>query len=319
MIRSTIPSPTQGVWYLGPIPIRAYALCILAGIVVAIWLGERRWVARGGQPGVVLDIAAWAVPFGIVGGRIYHVATSYQSYFGVGGDPIQVLYLWRGGLGIWGAIALGGVGAWLGARKAHIRLPPLADALAPGIVIAQGIGRWGNWFNNELYGRPTSLPWGLQIHQWDPTAGRAVTGPDGKPLVLGTYQPTFGYESLWDLGTAAVLILVDRRLRIGHGRLFASYVALYTAGRFWVEALRDDSATHLLGLRVNLWMSVILFVAAVAYIVISARRHPGRDAVIHRGSGETSAAGSHRAAGEPSAAQDVIPVMEPGQDRPRRH
>jgi prolipoprotein diacylglyceryl transferase len=282
MIRTTIPSPTQGVWQLGPLPIRAYALCILVGIVVAIWLGDKRWRARGGRAGDVLDIAAWAVPFGIVGGRIYHVITSYQPYFGHGGHPVEALYIWRGGLGIWGAVALGGVGAWIGARRLGILLPPLADALAPGIVLAQAIGRWGNWFNNELYGSPTTRPWGLQIHQWDTTAGTAVLGPDGKPIVLGTFQPTFLYESVWDVGIAVALILLGRRFKIGHGRLFATYVALYTVGRFWIETLRTDPATHILGLRINLWTSVIVFAGAVAYIVVSSRTRPGLETVVLR-------------------------------------
>ena len=304
MIRSTIPSPTQGVWQLGPIPIRAYALCILVGIVAAIWLGERRWIARGGRPGAVLDIAAWAVPFGIIGGRLYHVVTSYQPYFGQGGDPVKAFYVWEGGLGIWGAIALGGVGAWIGARRSGILLPPFGDAVAPGIAIAQGIGRLGNWFNNELYGGATNLPWGLQIHQWDTSTGRAVTGPDGQPIVLGTFHPAFLYEALWDLGIAGLLIMADRRFRIGHGRLFAGYVALYTAGRFWIEALRTDPATHILGLRINLWTSGLVFGGAGAYSVISLRRHPGRETVVYRGSdAHPDGNGEPEVPGESSAPQ----------------
>jgi prolipoprotein diacylglyceryl transferase len=277
-----LPSPTQGVWNVGPLPLRAYALCILAGIVVAIWVGDRRWRARGGRAGTILDIAAWAVPFGIVGGRLYHVITSWQPYFGPGGHPVQALYIWEGGLGIWGAISLGGVGAYIGARRAGILMPPLADALAPGIVLAQAIGRWGNWFNNELYGAPTNLPWGLQIHRWDQAAGHAVVGPDGKPVVLGTFQPTFLYESLWDAGTAAVLILLDRRFRIGHGRLFALYVLIYTLGRGWIEALRVDPANHVLGLRLNIWTSILVGLGALIYIIVSARRHPGREGSVYR-------------------------------------
>ena len=172
---ASLPSPTQGVWQLGPLPVRAYALCILLGIVVAIWLGDRRWRARGGGPGTIGDIAAWAVPFGIVGGRLYHVLSSWQPYFGSGGHPVEALYIWQGGLGIWGAIALGGLGAYIGARRAGVLMPPLADALAPGIVLAQAIGRWGNWFNNELYGGHTNLPWKLQVHCLDINVGHATT------------------------------------------------------------------------------------------------------------------------------------------------
>ena len=283
VLPAVIPSPTQGVWHLGPLPLRAYALCILAGIVVAIWLGERRWVARGGEPGQVLDVAAYAVPAGIIGGRLYHVITSPQPYFGENGDPVSALYIWEGGLGIWGAVALGGVGAWVGCRRLGIKLPPFADAIVPGIALAQAIGRLGNWFNNELYGKATDLPWGLRVYDWDAAAGRADVDSAGEPVVLGTYHPAFAYEAIWDVGTAAVLIWADRRWKLGHGRVFALYVVLYTAGRAWIEALRIDPANHILGLRLNLWTSAVLFVGAVAYLVISARRRPGREADVRRG------------------------------------
>ena len=160
-VLASLPSPTQGVWELGPLPIRAYALCIVAGIVAAVLITEKRWVARGGAPGDVLDIAVWAVPFGIIGGRLYHVISSPRAYFGEHGDPLRAFAIWEGGLGIWGAIALGGVGAWIACRRRGIPLPAFADALAPGLLVAQAIGRLGNWFNNELYGGPTDLPWRL--------------------------------------------------------------------------------------------------------------------------------------------------------------
>ena len=267
----TIPSPGDSVWELGPVPIRAYALCIIAGIVVAVWLGERRWVARGGKPGQIGDIALWAVPFGIVGGRLYHVITDNGSYFGGGNDPVTALYIWQGGLGIWGAIALGGVGAYIGARRAGVRFLPLADALAPGIVIAQAIGRWGNWFNQELFGRPTSVPWALEI-------------PDVEKRPVGfeqfeTFHPTFLYECLWNLGVAGLVIWADRRFRLGHGRAFALYVAGYCAGRGWIEYLRIDpvEADDVFGLRLNVWTSIVLFTLAVGYFWWSSRRHPGRE------------------------------------------
>jgi prolipoprotein diacylglyceryl transferase len=279
---ASLPSPTTGVWHLGPVPVRAYALCILTGIILAIWLGDRRWQDRGGRPGAVLDIAVWAVPFGIVGGRLYHVASSWQPYFGPGGDPWSALYIWHGGLGIWGAVALGGVGAWIGARRRGILLPPFADAIAPGIILAQAVGRWGNWFNNELYGGQTSLPWGLTVHEWDPATGRAVTDIYGDPVILGTFHPTFLYESLWNLGVLGVLLWADRRFRMGHGRVFAAYVALYTAGRFWIETLRIDPANTVLGLRLNVWTSAIVFLGAIGYLWWSARRFPGRDTQIYR-------------------------------------
>lgn len=158
-----LPSPSTGVVNLGPIPLRAYAFCIILGIFVALWLSSRRWAARGGYKETVGDIAMWAVPFGLVGGRLYHVITSPEAYFGAGGDPIRALYIWEGGLGIWGAIALGGVGAWIGCRRQGVSFLAFADTVAPGVALAQAIGRWGNWFNQELYGKPTTLPWGLEI------------------------------------------------------------------------------------------------------------------------------------------------------------
>ena len=163
MTALVIPSPSQSVWHLGPLPIRAYALCIIAGVMVAVWLGERQWIARGGLPGQVGDIALWAVPFGLVGGRLYHVLTDNGLYFGVGKNPWAAFYVWQGGLGIWGAISLGAVGAYVACRRHRLKFAPLADALAPGIVLAQAIGRWGNWFNQELFGKPTTLPWALAI------------------------------------------------------------------------------------------------------------------------------------------------------------
>jgi prolipoprotein diacylglyceryl transferase len=266
-VLASIPSPTQGVWDLGPFPVRAYALCIIAGIVLACWIGERRWVARGGAPGDVLDIAVWAVPFGIVGGRIYHVITTPEPYFGANGEPLRAFAIWEGGLGIWGAIALGAVGAWIGCRRRGIPLPAYADAVAPGIAVAQAVGRLGNWFNNELYGKPTDLPWALTVHRWDASAGRALTGPDGAAQVLGTFHPTFLYELLWNLGVAALVIWADRRFRLSHGRAFALYVAAYCAGRLWIEMLRIDTAEHFFGLRLNVFTSIAVGLVAVAALV----------------------------------------------------
>ncbi|GAA0923856.1 prolipoprotein diacylglyceryl transferase [Nonomuraea longicatena] len=258
---ASIPSPAEGVWYLGPLPIRAYALCIVLGVIVAVWLGERRWRARGGVAGTVIDLAVPAVIFGLIGGRLYHVITDWQLYFGPNApnEPIAALYIWNGGLGIWGAIALGAVGVWLGCRKRGISLSAMADTLAPGIAIAQAIGRWGNYFNQELYGRATDLPWGLEIDK----------DKDGTPD--GTYHPTFLYESLWNLVLAFVLILVGKKGQLRHGRLFALYVAGYTLGRFWIEGLRIDPvggidhAVTFLGLRLNQWTAIVLFVGALVY------------------------------------------------------
>ncbi|MEU3062203.1 prolipoprotein diacylglyceryl transferase [Streptomyces subrutilus] len=262
-----IPSPSTGVIHLGPIPLRGYAFCIIIGVFVAVWLGNRRWVARGGRPGTVADIAVWAVPFGLVGGRLYHVITDYQLYFGEGRNWVDAFKIWEGGLGIWGAIALGAVGAWIGCRLRGIPLPAWADALAPGIALAQACGRWGNWFNQELYGRATDLPWAVEIS----------AGPNRD---AGTYHPTFLYESLWCIGVALLVIWADRRFRLGHGRAFALYVAAYCVGRGWIEYMRVDEAHHILGLRLNVWTSIVVFVLAVVYLVLSARLRPGREEVV---------------------------------------
>ncbi len=269
-----IPSPSSGVWYLGPVPLRGYALAIILGIAVAIWIGERRWVARGGRPGEVQDLAIWAVPFGIVGGRIYHVLTDWQLYFGEDRNPVTALYLWRGGLGVWGSIAMGALGVVIGARLKGIRLLPVLDAMAPGVLVAQALGRWGNWFNQELFGKPTDLPWALEID--------AAHRPVGY-LDQATFHPTFLYESLWSLAAFAVVIWADRRFRLGHGRVLALYVMAYTVGRAWIEMLRIDSVQldDVAGLRLNVWTSIVLFVAAAAYFVISARRRPGRETQVY--------------------------------------
>lgn len=270
-----IPSPSDGVWHLGPLPLRGYALAILLGIFVAIWLGGRRWIERGGRAGTVADIAIWAVPFGLVGGRLYHVVTTPEPYFGEGGDWVKAFEIWEGGLGIWGAIAMGALGVWIGCRRRGIAMPPYADAVAPGIALAQALGRWGNWFNQELYGKQTDVPWAVEID-----AEHSVTG------TAETFHPTFLYESLWCIGVALLVIWADRRFRLGHGRAFALYVAGYTAGRGWIEYMRVDEAHDVLGLRLNVWTSILVFVAAVVYIVVSAKKRPGREEVVEPGAAD---------------------------------
>lgn len=290
---ASIPSPSQGVWHIGDIPIRAYALCIIVGVIAAILISDRRWVARGGRRGTVADVAVWAVPFGIIGGRIYHVITSPDAYFGEGGRPIEALYIWQGGLGIWGAIALGGVGAWIACRRRGIALPPFADAAAPGIAVAQAIGRIGNWFNQELFGKPTDLPWALEIDRNIPPETPNAT----------TFHPTFLYELLWLLALAAVVVWADRRFKLGHGRAFALYVAGYTVGRLWIEMLRVDPAHEFLGIRLNVYVSVAVLLGAVAYFVISARKRPGREEIVEPAPAEPGAADHEPAlAGSPATA-----------------
>jgi prolipoprotein diacylglyceryl transferase len=281
-----IPSPPQGVWHLGPLPIRAYALCIIAGIVVAIWWGERRFQARGGQPGTVVDIAVWAVPFGLVGGRLYHVCTDWWRYFGTGRNPVDALKIWDGGLGIPGAIALGAVGAWIACRRKGVPLPFMADAVAPAIVTAQAIGRLGNYFNQELYGGPTTLPWGLEIFQRVNQTTGLPDGLDGVAInhvPTAIVHPTFLYELIWDLLVALMVVLTDRRLRLGHGRAFALYVAGYAFGRFWIELMRSDQATLVFGVRINVWMMSLLFAFGVVYFVLAGRRGEREDAATFPG------------------------------------
>jgi prolipoprotein diacylglyceryl transferase len=280
LIAATIPSPSDAVWEIGPFPLRGYALCIILGIVVAIWIGEKRWHARGGRIGDVQDIAVWAVPFGLIGARAYHVATDWKRYFGEGGDPVEALYVWQGGLGI--------------CRIKGIKLLPLLDALAPGVLVAQAIGRWGNWFNQELYGRPTDLPWALEIdrahfsdqylatHSGVPSVSACAENPDLAGCVA-TFHPTFLYECLWNLAAVALIIWLDRRFRLGHGRVMAAYVMAYTLGRGWIEYLRIDDVQldNVLGLRFNVWTSIVLFVAAAAYFLWSSRKRPGREDTVY--------------------------------------
>jgi prolipoprotein diacylglyceryl transferase len=261
---ASIPSPSTGVLHLGPIPIRAYALCIILGILVAVVVCDRRLVARGGYAkGVTAEIATWAVPFGLVGARIYHVITDPELYWGKNGQGTWAAFeIWHGGLGIWGGVAGGAVGAWIAARRHHVDFATLADALAPGIVLAQAVGRWGNYFNQELFGRPTTLPWGLEI------------SPSNRPPGYensATFHPTFLYESLWNVTVALLVIWADRRWKLRRGRAFALYVALYTFGRFWVESLRIDTAHKFFGLRLNDWVSIVVFVMACAYFVVRGR------------------------------------------------
>ncbi|MEV6606448.1 prolipoprotein diacylglyceryl transferase [Kutzneria sp. NPDC051319] len=302
---ASFPSPPQGVWHLGPIPIRAYALCIIVGIIVAIVWGEKRFQARGGQKGFITDLAVWAVPFGLVGGRLYHLATDWRTYFGPGGNPIGALEVWNGGLGIWGAIALGGVGALIGARRRGIPLPAVADAIAPGIVLAQAIGRLGNYFNQELYGRVTDVPWALEIfNRVDPATGVAdpINGVAQGPATE-LVHPTFLYELLWNIGVALLVVWADKRFKLGHGRAFALYVAAYTAGRFWIELMRDDTATLVFGVRVNVWVAALVFIGAVVYMIVARKRGPREDLVAIREAREEGLTGAAASAVDSDAAE----------------
>lgn len=275
---AAVDSPTQGVWWLGPVPIRAYALCILSGIIVAAWLTMKRMPRFGATGEQALDVTIWAVPFGIIGGRIYHVITSWQPYFGPGGQPLNAFKIWDGGLGIWGAVALGAVGAWIGCRRHGVSLWGFADALAPGLLIAQGLGRWGNFFNNELYGGPTTLPWGIRIWQWDFAAGAAARDGAGNPIPLGVFHPTFFYEFAWCILAALLLLALERRFDFRWGQRFGLLLMLYTVERLVVELMRTDPANHILGLRLNVWTAVLVFALGLTIFVRRGRAgHPDPD------------------------------------------
>jgi prolipoprotein diacylglyceryl transferase len=277
----SIPSPETGVWHILGFPLRAYALCIIAGIVVAMVIAGRRWRARGGSPETLETAVMVAIPCGIVGARIYHVVTDYELYFGPGRNPVDALKIWNGGLGIWGAVAFGALGAYLVARRRGASFPALLDAIAPGLVVAQAIGRLGNWFNQELFGKPTTLPWGLEID--------AAHRPEGYSQ-FATFHPTFLYELLWNLGVAVVLVWADRRFRLGHGKVFALYVMLYTAGRFWIEALRIDTVNEIGGFRLNNYTSAIVFCLATAWFVWLVKNRPGRETVVEQAPGSAALA-----------------------------
>lgn len=309
MLPLSIPSPEQGVWHVGPIPLRAYALLIILGIFVGVVIGERRWATRGGRKGDIGDLAIWAVPFGIIGARLYHVLTDWQTYFGPGGSGlVPALKIWQGGLGIWGAVAGGALGAWIGCRRRGILLPPVADAIAPGLAVAQAIGRFGNYFNQELFGRPTSAWWGLEIAPQNRPAGYEQ---------FATFHPTFLYESLWCLAVAGIVIWADKRFKLGHGRAFALYVALYCLGRLAIEAVRIDTATVVAGLRINIWTSLLIGLAAAAYVVVVGRLRPGREPQLYRPGSPAAIAAAGAGAGQtgPAGADDDDPTGSfPGED-----
>jgi phosphatidylglycerol---prolipoprotein diacylglyceryl transferase len=300
----SIPSPGTSVWHIGAFPLRAYALCIIAGIIVAMIIATRRWQARGGTADSMEMMVVVGVPFGIVGARLYHVITDYQLYFGPGRQPLNALKIWEGGLGVWGAIAFGVLGGYLVARRRRIAFPAVLDAIAPAILVAQAIGRLGNWFNQELFGRPTTLPWALEI------------APQYRPpgfAQFATFHPTFLYEMLWDLAAAALLVWLDRRFRLGHGKVFALYVLLYTAGRFWIEALRIDTVNEIGGVRLNNYTSLIGFLIALIWLIWLIRNRPGREEVVE-GIGLTVASAETDETTETATASGAIEVDDSPQD-----
>lgn len=265
---SSIPSPDISFIDLGPVRIHFYALFILTGIVIATWMADYRLSKRGAPKGVFLDIALWAVPFGILGGRLFHVITHPDDYFFEGADLLAIFRIWEGGLAIYGALLLGAVGVYIGTRQAGLRFLSVADAVAPGILIAQGIGRLGNYFNKELFGLPTELPWGLEIDSTNPAY--PVGLPDGL-----TFHPTFLYELIWNLTGALVILWLARKLQLQWGRVFGLYLVTYSLGRVWIESIRIDPSEIILGLRVNIWSALIGIALGLIIFFVQKRRHPG--------------------------------------------
>lgn len=263
-----IPSPSISSFTLGPVTIHIYALCLLTGIAAAWVIGSRRWSARGGSTESFETILLWAIPFGILGARFYHVITHLGDYFGP--DANQHWWaIWEGGIAIYGAIGFGALAAYIVARRRKVAFAALADALAPGIAVGQALGRFGNWFNQELYGLPTDLPWGLEI---DPA--HRVPGMEN----FATFHPTFLYESVWNVLVAGVLLWADRKFRLGRGKVFALYVALYGFGRTFTESLRTDYSYDVFGpLRFNAAVALLICIAGIIALVFLVRRRPGRE------------------------------------------
>jgi prolipoprotein diacylglyceryl transferase len=271
---SSIPSPDISYIDLGPLRIHFYALFILTGIALASWLGNHRLTKRGGEPGAILDIVIWAVPLGIIGGRFFHVVTHPRDYFFEGADLLAVFRIWEGGLAIYGALAFGALGVFIGAKQLKLRFWSVADALAPGILLAQAIGRLGNYFNQELFGLPTTLPWGLEIPVTNPAY------PIGLPDGL-TFHPTFLYEMIWSLIGVVVLLLLDKRFELRWGKTFALYIIIYSLGRIWIESIRIDPSEIILGLRINIWSALTGIAIGAIIFIIQSRRHPGRETSVY--------------------------------------
>lgn len=264
----SIPSPEWSYFDLGPFRIHAYALCILAGIVAATIMTSMRLTKRGAEPGIVLDIILWAVPLGIIGARIYHVLTHPGDYFYAGADLLRTLYIWEGGNAIFGALLGGAVGAFIGCRMTGIRFWTFADALAPGMLLAQAMGRLGNWFNAELYGLPTTLPWGLEISSDNPAF------PVGLPE--GTlFHPTFLYEIIWNVLGVAVILFLERKISLRWGKAFAVYLIWYGLGRSFFEAIRVDPSEMFLGVRTNIWAAWVAIALGIVIFIVQSRRHTG--------------------------------------------
>ena len=260
MALAYIPSPEHGIYYVGPLPLHMYGLMLAIGVLVAAWVAEKRWEAAGHDPKEIGQIAVPVIIGGVVGARVYHLFTGYKWSEG---GIVGTVEIWKGGLSIWGAVAGGAIAVVIMARRHKLDVLALMDALAPGIVLAQAIGRWGNYFNQELFGRPTTLPWALEIDPAHRPAGYEK---------YATFHPTFLYESLWCLAVFGILLWAERRFHFKRGQTFALYIALYTFGRVWFEALRVDEASKIFGIRFNLLLSAVLCVFGIVWFVWLGRR-----------------------------------------------
>jgi len=250
--------------------IHAYAICILLGIVAAVVLANRRLNARGVERWIIIDIAIWAVPAGIIGGRLFHVFTHVSDYFGPGRDPLSFLYIWEGGLAIFGALILGSVGAYIGCRQVGLRFTAFIDAVVPGVLLAQAFGRLGNYFNHELFGMPTSLPWGLQIESSNPAFPKGL--PEGT-----LFQPTFLYEIIWNVVGVVVILLLDKKFRLQWGKVLSLYLIWYGVGRSVLESIRVDTSETFFGIRTNVWMSFAAILLGIIIFLVQSKRHTGNE------------------------------------------
>ena len=283
-LHASIPSPSFSFFDVGPFRVHIYALCILLGIVLAVWMTSSRLTARGGKPGAVLDIVLWAVPLGIVGARIYHVLTHVNDYFYPGADLLRTLYIWEGGNAIFGSLIGGAIGVYIGCRQTGIRFWAFADAVAPAMLVAQATGRLGNWFNHELFGLPTTLPWGLEIEVTN------AAFPKGLPATT-LFHPTFLYEIIWNLVGVMLILALERRLNLRWGRSFAVYLIWYGLGRSWFESIRIDPSETFLGVRSNIWAAWVAIIVGLVILIVQSKRHTGLELTVYQpGRGEPSTA-----------------------------
>ena len=292
-----LPSPSRSLWHIGPIPVRAYPICVVLGIIVGLWIASRRYREVGGKPGLILDIATVAIPVGLLGARLYSVLTDTGYYFGHGRDWVNVFRIWDGGLGIPGAVVGGAIGAWLVCRRERTRLAPVAGAVAPALAFAQAIGRWGNYFNQQLYGRPSTLPWAVEISPAHRLPGY---------VNFATFQPTFLYESLWDALVGVAVILAARRFLLPGDRTFALYAGLYAVGRFWTPGLEINYTPHVLGLRIDQFVMILILAFAIVYLCLTWNER-GPDLVAPAGQDEVAAGGTAEPARAEGAAGPATP------------